>query len=51
MMFTIGDTFNAVRIAFKQGDAVLDPLARTQDNLRIINGKAVRPISGSNLGF
>jgi hypothetical protein len=51
MMFTIGDTFNAVRIAFKQGDAILDPLARTQDNLRIINGKAVRPISGSNLGF
>ena len=33
MMFTIGDTFNAVRIAFKQGDAILDPLARTQDNL------------------
>ncbi len=51
MMFNIGETFNAVRVAFKQGDAVLDPLARTQDNLRIVNGKAVRPISASNLGF
>jgi len=39
------------RISFKTGDAVLDPLVRTQDNLQIINGKAVRPISGSNLGF
>ena len=51
MMFTFGDTIKAVRIALRQGDAILDPLSRTQDNLRIVNGKAVRPISGSNLGF
>jgi len=51
MTFTMRDTIKAVGLALKQGDAVLDPLVRTQDNLQIINGKAVRPISGSNLGF
>jgi hypothetical protein len=30
---------------------VLDPYVRTQDSLEIINGKAVKPISGSYLGF
>tara|TARA_R110002020_G_scaffold132738_4_gene296316 strand:+ start:2021 stop:5530 length:3510 start_codon:yes stop_codon:yes gene_type:complete len=49
MLFQIGDTFRAIRTALVQGDAVLDPLQRTQDNLQIINGKAVRPISGSAL--
>ena len=51
MMFTFGDSIKAVGKALKQGDPVLDPLQRTQDNLQIVNGKAVRPISGSNLGF
>ncbi len=51
MMLTMGDTIRAVGLALKQGDAILDPLARTQDNLRIVNGKAIRPISGDNLGF
>ena len=51
MMFSIGDTIRAVGIALRQGDAILDPLSRTQDNLRIVNGKAQRPISGANLGF
>jgi len=51
MLFTMGDTIKAVGTALRQGDAILDPLSRTQDNLRIVNGKAVRPISGSNLGF
>ena len=51
MLFTMRDTWRAVGIAFRQGDAVLDPLVRTQDNLQIVNGKAVRPISASNLGF
>ncbi len=51
MTVTMRDTIKAVGLALRQGDAVLDPLVRTQDNLQIINGKAVRPISGSNLGF
>ena len=51
MMSTFRATFKATFLAFKQGDAILDPLARTQDNLEIVGGKAVRPISGSNLGF
>jgi hypothetical protein len=41
----------AVGLSLKQGDAILDPLQRTQDNLQIIGGKATRPISGANLGF
>ena len=49
MIFQIGDTFRAIRTAFKQGDAVLDPFQRTQDNLQIVDGKAIRPISGSAL--
>ena len=49
MIFQISDTFKAIRIALKQGDAVLDPFQRTQDNLQIIDGKAVRPISASAL--
>ncbi len=49
MIFQISDTFKAIRIALKQGDAVLDPFQRTQDNLQIVDGKAVRPISASAL--
>lgn len=51
MVHTMRDTIRAVGTAFKQGDAILDPYVRTQDNLQIVNGKAIRPISGSNLGF
>ena len=51
MVMSFRDTWKAVGIALRQGDAVLDPLARTQDNLQIVNGKAVRPISAANLGF
>lgn len=51
MVHSFRDTWKAVGIALRQGDAVLDPLARTQDNLQIVNGKAVRPISAANLGF
>ena len=50
MMMSFGDTMKAVSLALRQGDAILDPLSRTQDNLEIIGGKAVRPISGANLG-
>ena len=49
MIFQISDTFKAIRTALIQGDAVLDPFQRTQDNLQIVNGKAVRPISASAL--
>ncbi len=49
MIFQIGDTFRAIRTALKQGDAVLDPFQRTQDNLQIVDGKAIRPISASAL--
>ena len=51
MVYTWRDSLKAAGIALRQGDAILDPLVRTQDNLQIINGKAVRPISGSALGF
>ena len=51
MMLGFGDTMKAVSLALRQGDAILDPLQRTQDNLQIVGGKAVRPISGANLGF
>ena len=51
MMMSFGDTVRATGLALRQGDAILDPLARTQDNLEIVGGKAVRPISGANLGF
>ena len=51
MIHSFRDTWKAVGFALRQGDAVLDPLARTQDNLQIVNGKAVRPISAANLGF
>ena len=51
MMLHMGDIVKATHLALKQGDAILDPLARTQDNLEIVNGKAIRPISGANLGF
>ena len=51
MVHTMRDTIRAVGTALKQGDAILDPMVRTQDNLQIVNGKAIRPISGSNLGF
>ena len=51
MMLGFKDTMRITGLALRQGDAILDPLARTQDNLEIVGGKAVRPISGSNLGF
>lgn len=51
MMLHFGDTIRAVGLALKNGDAILDPLSRTQDNLEIVGGKAIRPISGANLGF
>jgi hypothetical protein len=51
MIMSMGDTMRAVGLSLKQGDAILDPLQRTQDNLQIIGGKATRPISGANLGF
>jgi len=51
MMLHFGDTIKAVQLALRQGDAILDPLQRTQDNLQIVGGKAIRPISGANLGF
>jgi hypothetical protein len=51
MRMHFADTIKATFFALKQGDAILDPLARTQDNLEIVGGKAVRPISGANLGF
>ena len=51
MMLSFGDTMKAVGLALRQGDAILDPLQRTQDNLQIVGGKAVRPISGANLGL
>lgn len=44
-------TLRMVALSFRQGDAILDPLMRTQDNLEIRGGRAVRPISGDNLGF
>ena len=51
MIMSFRDTWKATSLALRQADAVLDPLARTQDNLQILNGKAVRPISAANLGF
>ena len=51
MVTQAGETWKMVRHAMKQGDAILDPIQRTQDNLEIVGGRAVRPISGSNLGF
>tara|TARA_R110002049_G_scaffold131135_1_gene289771 strand:+ start:1919 stop:5617 length:3699 start_codon:yes stop_codon:yes gene_type:complete len=51
MIMTMGDTIRATGLAIRQGDAILDPLSRTQDNLTIVGGKAQRAISGSNLGF
>ena len=51
MMMGFKNTMEATYLSLKQGDAVLDPLMRTQDNLEIVGGKAVRPISGANLGF
>ena len=51
MIMTMGDTMRATLLAIRQGDAILDPLSRTQDNLNIVGGKAQRAISGENLGF
>ena len=51
MMMHFGDALKMTSLALRQGDAILDPLARTQDNLQVVGGKAIRPISGSNLGF
>ena len=51
MIMNMGDVIKATGLAIRQGDAILDPLSRTQDNLQIVGGKAVRAISGSNLGF
>jgi len=50
LMMHFGEVVEMTRLALKQGDAILDPTSRTQDNLEIINGKATRPISGANLG-
>ena len=50
LMLHFGEVVEMTRLALKQGDAILDPLSRTQDNLEIVNGKAIRPISGANLG-
>ncbi|BCV03540.1 MAG: hypothetical protein CM15mV69_240 [Caudoviricetes sp.] len=44
MMLSFGDTMKAVGLALRQGDAILDPLQRTQDNLQVVGGKAVRPL-------
>ena len=51
MIMSMGDIMRATGLAIRQGDAILDPLSRTQDNLNIVGGKAVRSISGENLGF
>tara|TARA_R100001443_G_scaffold28025_1_gene41134 strand:+ start:14328 stop:17972 length:3645 start_codon:yes stop_codon:yes gene_type:complete len=51
MIMNFQQTWKMTALAFRQGDAVLDPLMRTQDNLQIVGGKAIRPISASNLGF
>nr|BAR33890.1 protein transporter sec31 [uncultured Mediterranean phage uvMED] len=51
MIMNFQQTWKMAGLAFKQGDAVLDPLMRTQDNLQIVGGKAVKPISAANLGF
>jgi len=50
LMMHFGEVVEMTRLALKQGDAILDPTSRTQDNLEIVNGKATRPISGANLG-
>ena len=50
LMLHFGEVVEMTRLALKQGDAILDPTSRTQDNLEIVNGKATRPISGANLG-
>ena len=50
LMMHFGEVVEMTRLALKQGDAILDPLSRTQDNLEIVGGKAIRPISGANLG-
>lgn len=49
MIMNFRQTWDAVKLAFKQSDAILDSSMRTQDNLQIIGGKAVRSISGANL--
>lgn len=51
LLYNFKDTWRATWLSLKQSDAVLDPKNRTIDSLEIINGKAVKPISGSNLGF
>ena len=51
IMSTKRDIIRATGLAIRQGDAILDPLSRTQDNLKIVGGKAQRAISGDNLGF
>jgi len=50
LMMHFGEVVEMTRLALRQGDAILDPTSRTQDNLEIVNGKATRPISGANLG-
>ena len=51
MLHNFKDMWSATKTAFKQSDSVLDSKMRTQDNLQIVNGRAIRPISASNLGF
>jgi len=50
LMMHFGEVVEITRLALRQGDAILDPTSRTQDNLEIVNGRATRPISGANLG-
>jgi len=51
LLHNFKDTWQATKIAFKQSEPVLDKKMRTLDHLEIVNGKAVKPISGANLGF
>ena len=37
LMMHFGEVVEMTRLALKQGDAILDPTSRTQDNLEIVN--------------
>lgn len=49
MLLNMKESFRMVYLSLKQGDAVLDTKMKTQDNLTVRNGKAIRPISAENL--
>lgn len=51
LLYNFKDTWRATWLSLKQSDPVLDPKNRTLDSLEIVNGKAVKTISGANLGF